>query len=62
MPHLKFFQEHCSLVIDQQRGQWCWHMLKNITLNARMGVALIRMCNCCFRDTNNIKVEIKFIK
>ena len=45
MAHLKFFQEHCTLVIDQQRGQWCWHMLKNITWDARMGFALIRICN-----------------
>ena len=21
MPHLKYYQEHCTLVIDQQRGQ-----------------------------------------
>ena len=61
MPHLKFFQERCSLEIDQQRGQWCWYMLKNITWNARMGVTLIRICNFCFRDTSYIKVEIKFI-
>ena len=38
MPHLKFFQEHCSLLIDQQRGQWWWHTLKNITRNAQMGL------------------------
>ena len=38
MPHLKFFQECCSLLIDQQRGQWWWHMLKNITWNAWMGL------------------------
>ena len=25
------------------------------------GVALIRICNFCFGDTGNIKVEIKFI-
>ena len=70
MLHLKFFQERRSLEIDQQRGQclrsrlsrgqWCWHMLKNITWNARMGVTLIRICNFFFRDTNYIKVEIKF--
>ena len=45
MAHLKFFQERCTLVIDQQRGQWCWHMLKNITWDGRMGFALIRICN-----------------
>ena len=58
MPHLKFFQERCSSEIGQQRGQclwsrlsrgqWCWHMLKNITWNARMGVTLIRISKFLF--------------
>ena len=46
MAHLKFFQEHCTKVIDQQRPVvLAHHMLKNITWDVRMGFALIRICN-----------------
>ena len=53
MPHLKFFQEHCSLLIDQQRGQCLQrpvvmaHAQKH-NLECLDGVALIRICNFCF--------------
>ena len=42
MPHLKFFQQHCSLVIDQQRGQHLQRSVLKVPMKLKVIAAYLK--------------------